>query len=66
MFPELGYCVGLRPGDQLIFNPLYYHCVSTKNFTVYENPVHVTSFYLKTAIVGRNDNRKELAAKLFE
>jgi hypothetical protein len=66
MFPELGYCVGLRPGDQLIFNPLYYHCVSTKNFSVYENPVHVTSFYLKTAIVGRNDNRKELEAKLFK
>jgi hypothetical protein len=64
-FPELGLSVGLRPGDQLIFNPLYYHCVSTKNFAVYKNHVHVTSFYLKTAIVGGNNNKRELESKLF-
>jgi hypothetical protein len=65
VFPELGVAVGLRPGDHLIFNPLYYHCVSTKDFHTYINPVHVTSFYLKTAVVGGNDNSKTLEQKLF-
>jgi hypothetical protein len=64
-FPELGLSIGLRPGDHLIFNPLYYHCVSTKNFAVYKNHVHVTSFYLTTAIVGGNNNNKKLEPKLF-
>ena len=65
LFPELGLGIGLRPGDQLIFNPLYYHCISTKNFDAYKKNVHVTSFYLKTAIVGENNNKKELETKLF-
>ena len=63
ILPELGLAIGLRPGDHLIFNPLYYHCISTKDFSVYENPVHVTSFYLKTAVVGGNDNSNELQSK---
>ena len=42
LFPELGLGIGLRPGDQLIFNPLYYHCISTKNFDAYKKNVHVT------------------------
>ena len=56
VFPEIGIAVGLRPGDQLLFNPLFYHCVSTKNFQSYKNKLYVTSFYLKTAIVGGNNN----------
>lgn len=66
VFPELGIAVGLRPGDQLLFNPLYYHSVSTKNFAIYNNPVFVTSFYLKTAIVGQNDNDKAIEPELYQ
>ena len=65
VFPELGIAIGLRPGDQLIFNPLYYHCISSKNFGLYKEPVHVTSFYLKTGIVGGNNNRQTLDSKLY-
>ena len=28
--PECGKAIGLRPGDVLCFNPLYYHCVSKR------------------------------------
>ena len=35
VFPELVLSIGLRPGDQLIFNPLYYHSISTTSFSVY-------------------------------
>jgi hypothetical protein len=56
VFPEIGLAVALRPGDQLLFNPLFYHCISTKEFTNYEQHVYVASYYLKTAIVGWNNN----------
>ena len=29
-FSEIGIAVGLRPGDIILFNPLYPHCISTK------------------------------------
>ena len=29
-FPGIGIAVGLRPGDIILFNPLYPHCISTK------------------------------------
>ena len=56
MLPELGLAIGLRPGDHLLFNPLFYHCISTKDCTTYKNKVYVASYYLKTAVVGFNDN----------
>ena len=56
VFPELGLAIGLRPGDQLLFNLLYYHCISTKDFGFYDEKLFVTCFYIKTAIVGGNDN----------
>jgi hypothetical protein len=56
VFPEIGIAVGLRPGDQLLFNPRFYHCVSTKCALHYQQKLYVTSFYLKTAIVGGNNN----------
>ena len=65
VIPELGLYIGLRPGDQFIFNPLYYHCISTKDFGTYNKPVFVTSFYLKTAIVGQNNNDKEIKEDLY-
>jgi len=59
-FPEFGYAIAVRPGDVIIFNPNCYHCISSKNDAYEGIPVHVTSFYLKTAHVGGNDNRREL------
>jgi len=29
-FAEQGIAVALRPGDMLIFNPLYHHCLSSR------------------------------------
>ena len=53
-FPSSGSAVGLRNGDLLLFNPTVPHCVSSRA-TMKENVI-CTSFYLKTAIVGGNDN----------
>ena len=57
-FPTVGYAVALRDGDVLLFNPLYHHCCSQKEKGT--KTVHVCSFYLKTGVVGGNDNRIEL------
>jgi hypothetical protein len=55
-FPEQGIAVALRPGDMLLFNPLYQHCLSSRT-SFYENKdVFSLSLYLKTAVVGKNDN----------
>jgi hypothetical protein len=53
-FPSIGSAVGLRNGDLLLFNPTIPHCVSSRA-TMTEDVI-CTSFYLKTAIVGGNDN----------
>ena len=53
-FPSVGTAIGLRNGDLLLFNPKIPHCVSSK--ATNEEDVVCTSFYLKTAIVGGNDN----------
>ena len=53
-FPTLGVAVPLRPGDYLLFNPLIPHCISSR--CKYEDDIMCVSMYLKTAIVGLNDN----------
>ena len=60
VFPNTGVSVALRPGDVLLFNPIKYHCLSTKTSAYQQKHVYVTSLYLKTAIVGGNDNTKQL------
>ena len=57
-FPQLGCAVPMRPGDILLMNPMEYHCVSS----LCQNDVDVycVSCYLKTAVVGGNDNKREL------
>lgn len=55
--PECGIAIGLRPGDIIFFNPLYYHCISKRTKEYENSKVFVTSVYLKTAVIGRNDNR---------
>jgi hypothetical protein len=56
VFAEQGIAVALRPGDMLIFNPKYHHCLSSRT-SAYENKnVFSLSLYLKSAVVGKNDN----------
>ena len=55
-FPTYGYAVGLRPGDILLFNPHVHHCLSKKTVEFSEYDVHVSTFYVKTAHVGKNNN----------
>jgi hypothetical protein len=56
VFPEFGIAVALRAGDLLLFNPQYYHCLSHKEVHYDNCRVHATSFYLKTNMMGMNDN----------
>jgi hypothetical protein len=55
-FPEQGIAVALRLGDMLIFNPLYHHCLSSRTSLYEAHDVFCLSLYLKTAVVGKNDN----------
>jgi hypothetical protein len=56
VFPEYGIAIAIRPGDTLIFNPLHYHCLAGKEIHYNGKDVYVTSFYLKTAVVCKNNN----------
>jgi hypothetical protein len=67
-FPTLGVAVPMRPGDFLLFNSRVPHCISTR-CRVADN-VMVITMYLKTSVVGGNNNsipvtneQEELAAK---
>jgi hypothetical protein len=53
-FPTIGVAVPLRPGDYLLFNACIPHCLSSR--CKYEDQIITTSTYLKTAIVGLNNN----------
>lgn len=55
-FAEEGIAVALRPGDMLLFNPLYQHCLSSRTSNYEDKDVFCLSLYLKTAVVGGNDN----------
>jgi hypothetical protein len=56
IFPTIGAAVALRPGDHLIFNPSYHHCCSMKLRAYSSMDVYVSTLYLKTAVVGGNNN----------
>jgi hypothetical protein len=58
-FPTLGIAVALRPGDFLLFNPTVPHCISSRCRNN-DNVISVSS-YLKTAVVGMNDNSIKLS-----
>lgn len=55
-FAEQGLAVALRPGDMLVFNPRYQHCLSSRTSAYIQKDVYCLSLYLKTAVVGGNDN----------
>ena len=61
-FPKLNVAIPLRHGDILFFNPLEKHCVSSccEN----SDSVYVMSLYLKSNIIGKNDNSIPLTAKM--
>ena len=63
VFPEQGIAVALRPGDLLIFNPKYHHCLSSCTEAYQNKDVYSMSLYLKSAVVGKNDNRIPLNDK---
>jgi hypothetical protein len=58
-FPCLGVSVPLRPGDFLLINALEYHCLSSRCKDDYD--LFAVSSYLKTAVVGGNDNSVPLS-----
>ena len=53
-FPRLGIAVPLRPGDFFVFNPQEPHCISSR--CNLDDDVYSISCYLKTRVVGLNDN----------
>ena len=60
-FPRLGIAVGLKPGDFLLVNALEYHCLSSRCYT--DVDLFCVSSYLKTAVVGGNDNKRKLSER---
>ena len=56
-FPTYGYAVAVRNGDILLFNPAVHHCCSKQEKQFEKVDVYLNSIYLKTNIVGLNDNR---------
>ena len=57
-FPTLGIAVPMRPGDFLLFNARIPHCISSRCCA--DDDIMCISMFLKTAVVGGNDNGKEL------
>lgn len=55
-FPDQGKAVALKNGDVLLFNPKEKHCISGR--TNVGKSVVCASLYLKTAVVGGNDNSR--------
>jgi ectoine hydroxylase-related dioxygenase (phytanoyl-CoA dioxygenase family) len=55
-FAKQGVAVALRPGDILLFNPVYKHCLSSRTSAYETKDMFSLSMYLKTAIIGKNDN----------
>ena len=53
-FPRIGAAVALRPGDFFMFNPQEPHCISSRCKS--DDQVYSISCYLKTRVVGLNDN----------
>ena len=55
VFPSCGYAIALRPGDVIVFNPHEHHCLSKKAPAFYELRVHVSTMYVKTPHISKND-----------
>ena len=53
-FPRHGVAITIHPGDILVFNPSEPHTVSSRYNSSIDS--YVLSFYLKSSIVGGNNN----------
>ena len=53
-FPALGIAIPLRMGDVLLFNPNEPHCIYSR--VTDTDYLYCVSLYLKSAIIGLNDN----------
>ena len=53
-FPWIGIVVALQPGDILMFNPQEPHCITLRCNK--DDNIYCISSYLKTQVVGLNDN----------
>jgi hypothetical protein len=60
-FPTLGVAIPLRPGDCLSFNALIPHCISS--CCEESEDIYIVSMYLKSLVVGLNDNQLPLNTK---
>jgi hypothetical protein len=58
VFAEFGLAFAFRPGDVFCFNPLYFHGCSAKTSAYDDEHVFVNAFYLKSMVVGGNDNKQ--------
>ena len=56
-FPRIGIAVPLRPGDFLLFNTQEPHSISSRCRK--RDEIYCISSYLKTMVVGGNDNSKK-------
>lgn len=57
-FPRLGLAIPLKPGDVLFFNPKEAHMISSRCQN--EDDIYCLSFYLKSNLIGGNDNSQLL------
>ena len=62
-FPTEGVAVALRPGDVLMFNPVFYHCASQRCEFYKMEDIFLTSLYLKNKQLSRNENKILLTTK---
>jgi hypothetical protein len=60
-FSTLGVAVPLRSGDFLLFNALIPHCISSR--CKQTDNIYCVSMYLRSAIVGMNNNLLPLTTK---
>ena len=60
-FPTLGVAVPMQPGDYLLFNSRIPHCISSR--CCHADKIMCISMFLKTAIVGLNENARVLTDK---
>ena len=60
-FPALGIAIPLRVGDVLFFNPNEPHCITSRVSET--DSVYIVSLYLKSAVIGLNNNSIPLTVK---
>jgi hypothetical protein len=69
VFAEYGFAVALRSGDCIIFNPQHFHCSSEKTDRYKDKDVFLTAFYIKSLVVGGNNNDlplKKIQKQMYE